>query len=204
MTVLDIQEIKIEGEKITSIVGPSGAGKSTLLHILGTLLKPTEGQIFYQNTETTSMNDDTLSSFRNQNLGFVFQSHNLLPEFTAIENVSLPAMIKGDRKEEYVERAKDLLNFIGLKDRYYHKPSQLSGGEQQRVSIARALINQPKLVFADEPTGNLDSKNADEINELFEILNAEQNCTFLIITHNDKLAKRCHYQIEMRDGKIVH
>jgi lipoprotein-releasing system ATP-binding protein len=203
LTVLDVPYLEIESGVITSIVGPSGAGKSTLLHILGTLLKPSSGTIAISGSNITELNDVQISSFRNQNLGFVFQSHNLLPEFSALENVSLPAMIAGEEKKLYEERARELLDFIGLGSRYHHKPSQLSGGEQQRVAIARALINSPKLILADEPTGNLDTKNAMDIHDLFLKLRNEKGYTFLIVTHNPELAKKSDRTIEMCDGKII-
>jgi lipoprotein-releasing system ATP-binding protein len=203
LVVLDVPEIQIDAHLITSIVGPSGAGKSTLLHILGTLLKPSEGQIWIEDQLISEMNDDQLALIRNRFLGFVFQTHHLLPEFNAIENVCLPAMI-GNRKEaDYLPKAKELLDFIGLKDRMHHKPTELSGGEQQRVSIARALINQPKMVFADEPTGNLDTKNALDIHDLFFRLKNEFGYSFLIVTHNSELAKMSDRVIEMKDGKLV-
>lgn len=203
LTVLDVPEIQIEPHAVTAIVGPSGAGKSTLLHILGTLLKPSEGKIWIENHLISDMNDDQLALIRNQFLGFVFQTHHLLPEFSALENVCLPAMI-GNRKElDYLPKAKELLDFIGLKDRMNHKPTELSGGEQQRVSIARALINQPKMVFADEPTGNLDTKNALDIHDLFFKLKNEFGYSFLIVTHNPELAKMSDRVIEMRDGRLV-
>jgi lipoprotein-releasing system ATP-binding protein len=203
LTVLDLAAIEIASNQVTTIVGPSGAGKSTLLHILGTLLKPSEGEIWIENHPTTEMNDDQLAGLRNQFLGFVFQTHHLLPEFTAIENVSLPAMIGQKKSTEYIPRAKELLEFIGLKDRIHHKPSELSGGEQQRVSIARALINHPKMIFADEPTGNLDTKNALDIHDLFFRLKNEFGYSFLIVTHNPELAKMSDRIIEMKDGKLV-
>lgn len=203
LTVLDVPFLEIESGVITSIVGPSGAGKSTLLHILGTLLKPSSGTIAISGSDVTELNDVQISSFRNQNLGFVFQSHNLLPEFSALENVSLPAMIAGEEKKRYEDRAKELLDFIGLGSRHHHKPSQLSGGEQQRVAIARALINSPKLVLADEPTGNLDTKNAMDIHDLFLKLRNEKGYTFLMVTHNPELAKKSDRTVEMCDGKII-
>lgn len=203
LTVLDVDSISIEANKITSIVGPSGAGKSTLLHILGTLLRPDQGQIEINGSSIHDMDDNDLSRFRNRTIGFVFQSHNLLPELSAIENVSLPAMIAGYNAKEYLPAAKELLDHIGLQKRYHHKPSQLSGGEMQRVSIARALINQPKIILADEPTGNLDSKNAEDIHELFLSLRETKGCTFLIVTHNAALADRSDRTIHMRDGKIM-
>jgi lipoprotein-releasing system ATP-binding protein len=203
LTVLNIDSVEIFSKEITSIVGPSGAGKSTLLHVLGTLLKPSQGQIWVEESEITSMNDDRLAELRNKFLGFVFQSHHLLPEFNALENICLPAMIGNRNAKEYTKKATELLEFVGLKDRIHHKPSQMSGGEQQRVSIARALINEPKIVFADEPTGNLDTKNAVDIHELFLRLCSEFGYTFLIVTHNMELAKMSHRVIEMKDGRIV-
>lgn len=203
LSVLDIDAVEIYSNQITTIVGPSGAGKSTLLHILGTLLKPSKGEIYIDNREISTYNDNQLADLRNQFLGFVFQSHHLLPEFSAIENVCLPAMIGNQDKKTYIQRAEELLDFVGLKDRMKHKPSQMSGGEQQRVSIARALINQPKMVFADEPTGNLDTKNAVDIHELFLKLTSEFGYSFLIVTHNMDLAKLSHRVLEMKDGRMV-
>ena len=203
LTVLDVASIDITSHQVTAIVGPSGAGKSTLLHILGTLLKPSEGDIWIENQAISEMNDDQLATLRNQFLGFVFQTHHLLPEFTALENVSLPAMIGQKKSSEYLPRAQELLEFIGLKDRMNHKPSELSGGEQQRVSIARALINHPKMIFADEPTGNLDTKNALDIHDLFFRLKNEFGYSFLIVTHNPELAKMSDRTIEMKDGRLV-
>jgi lipoprotein-releasing system ATP-binding protein len=203
LLVLHVDEIAVFPNIITCIVGPSGAGKSTLLHILGTLLKPTEGEISIYNINLANYSEESLAKFRNQNLGFVFQQHNLLPEFTALENVCLPAMIKGDPSAIYTKKAEELLDFIGLRERYHHKPSELSGGEQQRVSIARALINDPQIILADEPTGNLDTKNADEIHQLFKRLNEEKNYTFLIVTHNPELAKLGDKIITMLDGQII-
>lgn len=203
LTVLNIDQVEIFSNEITTIVGPSGAGKSTLLHVLGTLLKPNSGEIWINQQEVTKLNDNNLAELRNKYLGFVFQSHHLLPEFSALENVCLPAMIGNRNSKEYTLKAEELLDFVGLKDRMKHKPSQMSGGEQQRVSIARALINEPKIVFADEPTGNLDTKNALDIHELFQKLCKEFGYTFLIVTHNLDLAKLSHRIIEMKDGKIV-
>lgn len=203
LTVLDVPEIQIDAHLVTAIVGPSGAGKSTLLHILGTLLKPSEGKIWIEDQLISDMNEDQLALIRNQFLGFVFQTHHLLPEFSALENVCLPAMIGNRKESDYLPKAKELLDYIGLKDRMNHKPTELSGGEQQRVSIARALINQPKMVFADEPTGNLDTKNALDIHELFFRLKNEFGYSFLIVTHNPELAKMSDRVIEMRDGRLV-
>lgn len=203
LTVLNVSEIMIYPNIVTNIVGPSGAGKSTLLHILGTLLKPTDGELRIEGKDILRMKDNDLAKFRNQKLGFVFQQHNLLPEFTALENVSLPAIIKGESSNHFTPRAKELLDFIGLNERYHHKPSQLSGGEQQRVAIARALINEPSIVLADEPTGNLDTKNALDIHNLFLRLKEEKGYTFLIVTHNPELAAMGDKIISMKDGQIV-
>lgn len=200
--ILDIEEINIERNKVTSIVGPSGAGKSTLLHILSTLLLPTQGQIWIEDTSITTLSENQLAHLRNKTLGFVFQFHNLLPEFTALENVSLPAMIAKKEETQYTKKAIELLNYLGLKDRIHHKPSQLSGGEQQRVAVARALINEPKLIFADEPTGNLDTKNALDLHHLFINLKNDFGYSFLIVTHNKEMAEMSDRIIEMKDGKL--
>lgn len=170
--------LQIKVSEVVSLVGPSGAGKSTLLSILGTLDKPTSGKVFIDNQEIAKMNEKKLAAFRNANIGFVFQFHHLLPEFTALENVFIPALIKGEKLKEAENRAKKLLDRVGLSHRYHHKPSELSGGEQQRVAIARALINHPKVVFADEPTGNLDSHNAEALHHLFFELRQEFQQTF--------------------------
>jgi lipoprotein-releasing system ATP-binding protein len=203
LTILDIQEIMISKGKVTSIVGPSGAGKSTLLHILGTLLKPDQGEIFIDQKNVYSLKESELASFRNLHLGFIFQFHHLLPEFNALENVCLPAMIAHKERSFYEPKAKDLLSFLGLKNRILHKPNELSGGEQQRVAIARALINDPKMIFADEPTGNLDTKNATDLHNLFLQINQEFGHTFLIVTHNKQMAEMSHQIIEMRDGSLI-
>lgn len=203
ISVLDIDSIHIEASKVTSIVGPSGAGKSTLLHILGTLLEPSEGELWIDNTNIIGLPEKKLAEMRNKSLGFVFQFHNLLPEFNALENVSLPAMIAQRDKKDYEKKATELLQYLGLKDRIHHKPSQLSGGEQQRVAIARALINEPKLVFADEPTGNLDTKNALELHKLFVSLKQDFGYSFLIVTHNKEMAEMSDTIIEMKDGTLV-
>jgi lipoprotein-releasing system ATP-binding protein len=203
LEVLNVPNIEIERGVITSIVGASGAGKSTLLHILGTLLHPTSGDIFIEEEHISKFNDTNLALFRNQKLGFVFQNHNLLPEFSAFENVCLPAIIGNRNPKEYETSAKEWLQRLGLSERMHHKPSELSGGEQQRVSVARALINNPKLIFADEPSGNLDSKNAFELHELFKMLKNDFGYTFLIVTHNKELAQMSDRLIEMRDGKII-
>jgi len=191
-----------QGE-IVSIVGSSGAGKSTLLHILGTLDKPDKGQIWLDNVEVTALKAKPLAAFRNQRIGFVFQFHHLLPEFSALENVCIPGWIANRNKTEVEAAAKALLEQLNLGDRIHHKPQQLSGGEQQRVAVARALINNPSIVFADEPTGNLDSANARELHELFVDLRAKRNQTFLIVTHNEELAAMSDRTLHMKDGLIV-
>jgi len=190
-----------EGE-IISIVGASGAGKTTLLHIMGTLERPDKGTIKFDGKNIFDMNDAVLSSFRNKEIGFVFQFHHLLPEFTALENIMLPSFIAGLNKKEAEKKALELINFMGLSERAEHKPTQLSGGEQQRVAVARALINSPRIVLADEPSGNLDSKNTEEIYQLFRKLQQEFNQTFVIITHNYNLASIADKKSEMKDGKI--
>ncbi|MCX7798628.1 MAG: ABC transporter ATP-binding protein [Melioribacter sp.] len=194
--------LNIEEGKITLIVGASGAGKSTLLHILSGLDLPDSGEVKIKGTDILKMNDDNLSSFRNKNIGFVFQFHHLLPEFDALENVAIPIMINGATLKEAQNRAEELLELVGLKDRIHHKPSELSGGEQQRVAIARALANKPSIIFADEPTGNLDSKNSDAIHNLFIELNRNLGVTFLIVTHNPQLISLGDYVYEIKDGMI--
>jgi lipoprotein-releasing system ATP-binding protein len=195
--------VGISQGEIVSIAGPSGSGKSTLLHILGTLDKADSGSIALDNKNLGDMNAKTLAAFRNRNIGFVFQFHHLLPEFTALENVCVPGWIAGRSKKEVAEKAIGLLNLLGLGDRTENKPQQLSGGEQQRVAVARALINQPKIIFADEPTGNLDSANAKELHDLFFDLRQKFNQTFLIVTHNEELAQMSDRILHMKDGKIV-
>jgi len=195
--------LKINKSEVVSLVGPSGAGKSTLLSILGTLDKPTEGKVLIDNEDILKMNEKKLAAFRNKNIGFVFQFHHLLPEFTALENVYIPALIKGERKSIAKQRAKELLDRVGLSHRINHKPTELSGGEQQRVAVARALINQPKVIFADEPTGNLDSHNAEALHQLFFELRKEYGQTFVIVTHNEHLAQMADRTIHIVDGMIV-
>jgi len=196
-------DISIEKGEIVSIVGSSGAGKSTLLHILGTLDKADKGEVKMNNVPVSSLQGKKLAAFRNKHIGFVFQFHHLLPEFTAIENVCIPGWLAGRRKKEVEEKAAEWLGNLGLKDRTENKPNQLSGGEQQRVAVARALINNPSIVFADEPTGNLDSVNAKELHQLFLDLRKKFNQTFLIVTHNEELAKLGDRVLYMKDGKIV-
>ncbi|MBT3418251.1 MAG: ABC transporter ATP-binding protein [Flavobacteriales bacterium] len=190
-----------EGEFI-SIIGASGAGKTTLLHILGTLENSNTGSIWINNTDITNLSDKELSIFRNENIGFVFQFHNLLVEFTALENVCLPAFIKGENRKVVKERALELLKLLNIENRSSHKPSELSGGEQQRVAVARALINSPSIILADEPSGNLDSKNAEELHNLLLKLNKELNQTIVVVTHNNKLANITGRKLEIKDGVI--
>jgi lipoprotein-releasing system ATP-binding protein len=201
--VLKGVDIAIQKGEIISIVGSLGAGKSTLLHILGTLDKPDIGEVFLNNTNVTSLSGKKLAQFRNKHIGFVFQFHHLLPEFSALENVCIPGWIAGTKKSAVKERATQLLNLLGLKDRIEHKPNSLSGGEQQRVAVARALINNPDVVFADEPTGNLDSANAKELHNLFFDLRKDFDQTFLIVTHNEDLAQLSDRIVNMKDGIII-
>ncbi len=201
--VLKGVNLKIEMGKIISIVGASGAGKSTLLQIIGTLDKPNEGALKINGVDVFKLKDKDLSLFRNKNIGFVFQFHHLLPEFTAVENVCIPAFIRKTPKAEAEKRAIELLTSLGLKDRLYHKPSQLSGGEAQRVAVCRALINNPAVILADEPSGNLDSASAKELHELFFKLRKEFNQTFIIVTHNEELADMADQKLVMKDGNIL-
>ncbi len=203
LAVLKGIDLEIPESQIVSIVGASGAGKSTLLHIVGTLDKPDSGRILFNNMDVFSMNDKQVSQFRNKNIGFVFQFHHLLPEFTALENISMPAYIAGISKKEADEKAMDLLSFFGLTERFHHKPSELSGGEQQRIAVARALINNPSVIMADEPSGNLDSKNARELHELFFELRDKFKQTFIIVTHNQELAEMADRCVNMKDGLVV-
>ena len=203
LAVLKGVDIAIQKAEIVSIVGSSGAGKSTLLHILGTLDKADSGNIFINNQQVSLLKGRELAAFRNKHIGFVFQFHHLLPEFSALENVSIPGWIAGRKKKEVEADAMALLKRLGLEDRMENKPQQLSGGEQQRVAVARALINQPLIVFADEPTGNLDSKNARELHELFVSLRDDFKQTFLIVTHNEELASMSDRRLYMKDGQIV-
>jgi lipoprotein-releasing system ATP-binding protein len=203
LSVLKGVDIFVNKGEIVSIVGSSGAGKSTLLHILGSLDRANAGEIWINNERIDTLNEKELAKFRNKHIGFVFQFHHLLPEFTALENVCIPGWIAGTPKNELEARALELLKILGLEDRASHKPSELSGGEQQRVAVARALINNPDIVFADEPTGNLDSKHAQELHELFLHLQKTMGQTFLIVTHNEALAKMSDRVVHMKDGKIV-
>lgn len=206
-TVLKGIDLHIKQGEVVAIVGPSGAGKTTLLQILSTLdtpdkLKNTELTI--KNSSPINLNDKKLSSFRNEHIGFVFQFHQLLPEFTAIENVCIPAFIANKKKKDVEERALELLDFLGIKNKAESKPSQLSGGEQQRVAVARALINQPAIVFADEPSGNLDTQSANNLHDLFFKLRDEFNQTFVIVTHNETLANMADRKLVLKDGNLVN
>ena len=195
-------DLHIDRKEIVSIVGASGAGKSTLLHILGTLDKADSGSVVIDGTEVNRLNDKALAHFRNQKIGFVFQFHHLLPEFTAIENIMIPAYIAGTSPSETRTRAKQLLSFMGLSDRATHKPNELSGGEKQRVAVARALVNSPAVILADEPSGSLDSKNKEELHQLFFDLRNQYGQTFVIVTHDEQLAAITDRTIHMRDGLL--
>lgn len=201
--VLKAIDLVIEQGKIVSIVGASGAGKSTLLHILGTLDKPDEGKVWLGDVELSKLKGNDLALYRNQNIGFIFQFHNLMPEFTALENVCIPGYLAGKKSDrEVVSRGKELLELLGLKERMEHKPSEMSGGEQQRTAVARALMNNPAVVFADEPSGNLDSHTADDLHKLFFRLRDEIGQTFVIVTHNEDLADMADEKFEIKDGVI--
>lgn len=191
----------IPGE-VVSIVGPSGAGKSTLLHIIGTLDRPDCGTVKYGTENVIAMKESRLAAFRNSNIGFVFQFHQLLPEFTMLENVAMPALIGETPRKEAFEKAMRLIDYLGLKDRADHRPSELSGGERQRAAVARALINNPKVVLADEPSGSLDSQNKAELHKLFFDLRRDMNQTFVIVTHDESLAAECDRIVRMKDGRI--
>ena len=204
LQILKNVSLDVAKGEIVSIVGASGAGKSTLLHIIGTLDKPDSGQVFINDTDITKLSAKALSAFRNKHIGFIFQFHHLLPEFTALENVCIPAFIAKQPKAEAEKRALELLILLGLKDRAHHKPAAMSGGEQQRVAVARALINQPDLILADEPSGNLDSHHAKELHQLFFDLRDRFNHTFIIVTHNEELADMADRKIVMKDGLIYN
>jgi lipoprotein-releasing system ATP-binding protein len=203
LPVLKGVDIQIEKGEVVSIVGSSGAGKSTLLHILGTLDRPDKGEVTLNGTRIDKLKGKALARFRNKHIGFIFQFHHLLPEFTALENVCIPGWIAGNKRKATEDRAKELLGILGLGARLENKPSQLSGGEQQRVAVARALINQPDIIMADEPTGNLDSANARDLHQLFTDLSKKYNQTFLIVTHNEELAKLSNRILQMKDGKMI-
>jgi lipoprotein-releasing system ATP-binding protein len=203
LDILKGVDLEVEKGEIVTIVGASGAGKSTLLNILGTLDRPDSGQLFINNVEVSNLNNKTLSNFRNQRIGFIFQFHHLLGEFDAIENVCIPAFIAGTSRKDAEKKATELLQLLGLGDRLNHKPNELSGGEQQRVAVARALINNPALIFADEPSGNLDSANSLELYQLFIKLRNEFNQTFVIVTHNQYLADLSDRTVSMKDGLVA-
>ena len=203
LEVLKGVDIHVAKGEIVAIVGSSGAGKSTLLHILGTLDKPDKGQVILQNERIEQLTGKALAKFRNHHIGFIFQFHHLLPEFTALENVCIPGWIAGNKRKQTESRAKQLLGRLGLSNRLENKPGQLSGGEQQRVAVARALINKPAIIMADEPTGNLDPTNARELHQLFIDLRNEFSQTFLIVTHNEELARMSDRILHMKDGKMV-
>lgn len=203
ITVLNQVNITLEKGEMVSLVGSSGAGKSSLLHILGSLDTPDSGKVWFEDTDISKLSNSDLAQFRNAHMGFIFQFHQLLPEFTALENVCIPGWIGGRNKNEVEERAASLLKDLGLQDRVTHKPTALSGGEQQRVAVARALINEPAIVFADEPTGNLDSTNAKELYRIFKTLNQKTGTAFLIVTHNEELAAFADRTIKMKDGQLL-
>ena len=203
LKVLKGISLDIKKGEIVSVTGASGAGKSTLLHILSTLDRADSGQVSLEGTDTGSLNDRKLAEFRNKKIGFVFQFHHLLPEFTALENICIPAFIARTGKKEAEHRAMELLNFLNLSDRATHKPSELSGGEQQRIAVARALVNQPAVLMADEPSGNLDSANARQLHQLFFDLRDKLNQTILIVTHNEELAEMSDRRLLMKDGQII-
>lgn len=204
LQVLRDINLTIDQGEVVSIVGASGAGKTTLLQLLGTLDKPDSGHIYYGETDVITLDEKAVSHFRNRNVGFVFQFHNLLPEFTALENVCLPALIAGRSMDEATDEAMQLLDFLNVSARAEHKPAQLSGGEQQRVAVARALINRPAVVLADEPSGNLDTKHAEELHDLFFKLRDQYRQTFVIVTHNTALARKSDRQITLRDGAVIN
>jgi lipoprotein-releasing system ATP-binding protein len=203
LSILKDVSFSVQKGSIISIVGSSGAGKTTLLQILGTLDKPSSGSFMFDGINPFTLNQQQLAQFRNKNIGFVFQFHQLLPEFTALENIMIPAMIGGDTKKQAQQKGLSLLEQVGLTGRASHKPNELSGGEQQRIAVCRALVNQPKIVLADEPSGNLDSKNADELHDLFFSLREKLAQTFIIVTHNPILAQRADRTITLQDGVIV-
>lgn len=203
LPVLKNIDLHVKKGEIVAIVGASGAGKSTLLHILGTLDSPDNGKVFINQQDVFSQSSKSIAAFRNKSIGFVFQFHNLLPEFSAIENVMIPGFIAGRKEEEIQKKAAELLTMLGLSERLNHKPSELSGGEQQRTAVARALINAPAMILADEPSGNLDSKNAVELHDLFFKLRKDLGQTFVIVTHNPDLSRMADRRLEIRDGQIL-
>ncbi len=203
LEVLKGVDLRISEKEVVSIVGKSGAGKSTLLHIMGALDKPDKGTVRFNDRNITGLNKKELAQLRNEEIGFIFQFHYLLPEFTALENVCIPGLIKKTSKDEVTKKAKELLDYLGLSARLDHKPNQMSGGEQQRVAVARALINSPKVIFADEPSGNLDSSTSKELHDLIFQLRKDFGQTFVIVTHNEELANMSDRKLLMVDGKIV-
>jgi lipoprotein-releasing system ATP-binding protein len=203
LQVLKGLDLEVKRGEILAIVGASGAGKSTLLHIIGTLDNPDRGKVLLEQTSVFALNKNDMAAFRNKHIGFVFQFHNLLPEFTALENVMMPGFIAGTKETLLKNKAMELLDLLGIAPRAHHKPSELSGGEQQRTAVARALINAPSLILADEPSGNLDSNNAKELHKLFFDLRDKMNQTFVIVTHNEELAAMADRQVEIKDGMIV-
>ena len=203
LEVLKGVSLQVKKGEIVSLVGPSGAGKSTLLHIVGTLDKPDSGEVRIEGKEVFKQSEKSLAAFRNKSIGFIFQFHHLLPEFTAIENVCIPAFIHGTGKREAEARAKELLSMLNLSHRFEHKPTELSGGEQQRVAVARALMNNPAIIMADEPSGNLDTNNARDLHKLFFELRDKLNQTFIIVTHNEELANMADRKVNMKDGNVV-
>ena len=203
LQVLKDISLTINDGEVVSIVGPSGAGKTTLLQIMGTLDNANSGSVIIDGIDINSLGSNQLAKFRNQHIGFVFQFHQLLPEFTAVENVMIPAMIAGKSQRQAKQRALELLDMLGLKERAYHKPAELSGGEKQRVAVARALINNPSVIMADEPSGSLDTKNKTELHQLFFDLRDRLHCTFLIVTHDEQLASITDRTIHLKDGEIV-
>jgi lipoprotein-releasing system ATP-binding protein len=203
LEVLKGVDLQVQQGEVISIVGSSGAGKSTLLHIVGTLDKPDSGEVSIAQLNPGKFNDKALSKFRNEKIGFIFQFHHLLPEFTAKENVAIPQLLNGAKQKDADRRADELLDLLGLANRQHHKPSELSGGEQQRVAVARALANHPAVVLADEPSGNLDSQNAKELHQLFFKLRDEFKQTFIIVTHNEELADMADRKLVMKDGRFI-
>lgn len=203
LQVLKGIDLTIQDQEIVSVVGDSGAGKTTLLQILGTLDSATSGTLHYDNIEISQLKSKALADFRNKNIGFIFQFHQLLPEFTCLENVCMPALIAKIKKSEAEKKAKELLDYLNLSHRYQHKPNELSGGEQQRCAVARALMNSPKVIFADEPSGNLDSKNAHELHQLFFNLRKDFGYSFVIVTHNEEFADMADRKLVMKDGNLM-